>query len=148
MGQLTYLLLLNSFPMFLYLIKVIRKAPPSYNFKRFLFYVLYILPLHVSALIGHLQAEYTIISGTTSYNGSVVLCYYVLFYTLGKFCRCLLNVLCELSKRLQITTLQLQLNFFFLFITISFTTTCDDLCSTWRWPVGAETWSGERDCNK
>jgi hypothetical protein len=34
------------------------------------------LQLHVSALDGHLQAEYTIILGSYfTYNGSVVLCY-------------------------------------------------------------------------
>jgi hypothetical protein len=40
------------------------------NFSRFLFDI---LPLHVSALAGHLQAEYTIILGSYfNYNGSVV----------------------------------------------------------------------------
>jgi hypothetical protein len=40
----------------------------------FIFYIF--LPLHVSALGGHLQAEYTIILGSYfTHNGSVVLCY-------------------------------------------------------------------------
>jgi hypothetical protein len=40
----------------------------------FIFYIF--LPLHVSALAGHLQAEYTIILGSyLLHNGSVVLCY-------------------------------------------------------------------------
>jgi hypothetical protein len=40
----------------------------------FIFYIF--LPLHVSALAGHLQAEYTIILGSYfTHNRSVVLCY-------------------------------------------------------------------------
>jgi hypothetical protein len=40
----------------------------------FIFYIF--LPLHVPALVGHLQAEYTTILGSYfSYNESVVLCY-------------------------------------------------------------------------
>jgi hypothetical protein len=43
------------------------------------FTILYILPLHVSALSGYLQAEYTIILGSYfTHNGSVVLCCLVL----------------------------------------------------------------------
>jgi hypothetical protein len=40
------------------------KEPSFNNFSMCLFYVFYILPLHVSALAGHLQAEYTIILGS------------------------------------------------------------------------------------
>jgi hypothetical protein len=53
----------------------------------FIFYIF--SPLHVSALAGHLQAEYTIILGSyLTHNGSVVLCYRsrLLF---GRHCRCL-----------------------------------------------------------
>jgi hypothetical protein len=40
----------------------------------FIFYIF--LPLHVSALAGHLQAEYTtILESYLTHNGSVVLCY-------------------------------------------------------------------------
>jgi hypothetical protein len=40
----------------------------------FIFYIF--LPLHVSAIAGHLQAEYTIILGSyLTHNGFVVLCY-------------------------------------------------------------------------
>jgi hypothetical protein len=40
----------------------------------FIFYIF--LPRHVSAIAGHLQAEYTIILGSyLTHNGSVVLCY-------------------------------------------------------------------------
>jgi hypothetical protein len=53
-----------------YFIKVIRRTVPRNNTSWCLFYI---LPLHVSALVGHLQAEYTIILGSyCNYNGSVV----------------------------------------------------------------------------
>jgi hypothetical protein len=40
-----------------------------------MFIHIYLLLLHVSALVGHLQVEYTIIAGSyCAYNGSVVLC--------------------------------------------------------------------------
>jgi hypothetical protein len=58
---------------------------------------IYFLPLRVSAPVGHLQEEYTIIPGTyCTYNGSVVLCALLLLgsiYNLfSKFCHCQLNV--------------------------------------------------------
>jgi hypothetical protein len=52
-----------------YFIKVIRRTVPRNNSSRFLFYIS--LSLHVSALAGHLQAEYTIILGSYC----IVLCY-------------------------------------------------------------------------
>jgi hypothetical protein len=53
-------------------IRVIRSGVSHNNFLGCLF-----LPLNVSALVGHLQAEYTTISGSYfTYNGSVVLYYY------------------------------------------------------------------------
>jgi hypothetical protein len=41
--------------------KVIGRTVPRSNSSRCFFYILYFLPLHVSALVGHLQAEFTII---------------------------------------------------------------------------------------
>jgi hypothetical protein len=44
-----------------------------------MFILIYLLPLHVSALVSHLHAEYTIIAGSyCKYKGSVVLCALVL----------------------------------------------------------------------
>jgi hypothetical protein len=45
-----------------YFTKFVRRSVPPNNFSRCLFYIF--LPLHVSALAGHLQAEYTIIPGS------------------------------------------------------------------------------------
>jgi hypothetical protein len=57
-----------------YFIKVIGRTVPRNNCLRCLF--IFILPLHVLALAGHLQAEYTIIFGKLPhYSWSVVLCY-------------------------------------------------------------------------
>jgi hypothetical protein len=54
--------------------KVVGRTVPRNNSSRSLF--IFISALHVSALAGHLQAEYTIIFGKLfHYNGSVVLCY-------------------------------------------------------------------------
>jgi hypothetical protein len=40
------------------------------------YFIFYILPLQISALVGHLEAEYTIILGSYfTHNGSIVLCY-------------------------------------------------------------------------
>jgi hypothetical protein len=59
-----------------YSIKVTRRTVPCNNSSRCLFYILYFFLLHVSALAGRLQAEYTIILGSyLNHNGSVVLCY-------------------------------------------------------------------------
>jgi hypothetical protein len=72
-----------------YFIKVIRRTATRNNFSRCLFYIIfyiffYILPLHVSAIVGHLQAEYSIILGSYfSYNGSVV--YLIFVSELFKF---------------------------------------------------------------
>jgi hypothetical protein len=63
-----------------------------------------LLLLHVSALVGHLQVDYTIIAGSyCTYNESVVLCASVLLGSIynifGKFCHCQLNVrVCVLSR--------------------------------------------------
>jgi hypothetical protein len=55
-------------------IKVIGRTVCRNNHVRCLF--IFILPLHVMALAGHLQAEYNIIFvKLPHYNGSVVLCY-------------------------------------------------------------------------
>jgi hypothetical protein len=52
------------------IIKVIRSAINRNNFLK----MFILLPLHVLALVGYLQAEYTTISGSNfTYNGSVVL---------------------------------------------------------------------------
>jgi hypothetical protein len=57
-----------------YFIKVIGRTVLRNNFLECLF--IFISPLQVSALAGHLQAQYTIIFGKLPhYNGSVVLCY-------------------------------------------------------------------------
>jgi hypothetical protein len=47
-----------------YFIKVIRRTVLRNNFQGVYFILFCILPLHVSALVGHLQAEYTIILGS------------------------------------------------------------------------------------
>jgi hypothetical protein len=53
---------------------VIRETVSRNNFSYFIFF--YLFPLHVSALVGHLQAEYTIILGTYfTHDEPVVLCY-------------------------------------------------------------------------
>jgi hypothetical protein len=67
-----------------------------------MFIHIYLLPLQVSASAGHLQAEYTIIAGSyCTYNGSIVLCAFVLFGYIynkfGKFCHFQLKV-CVLSR--------------------------------------------------
>jgi hypothetical protein len=57
------------------------------------YFIYMLLPLHVSALTGHLQEEYTIISG--SYFLQRIRCFVLLgpiFICLAKFCRCLVNV--------------------------------------------------------
>jgi hypothetical protein len=55
-------------------IRVIGRTVLCNSFLRCLF--TFISPLHVSALAGHLQAEYTIIFGMLPhYSGSVILCY-------------------------------------------------------------------------
>jgi hypothetical protein len=52
--------------------EVIRSAVPRNNFLK----MFILLPLHVLAFVGHLQAEYTTISGSYfTYNASVVLYY-------------------------------------------------------------------------
>jgi hypothetical protein len=52
--------------------KVIRSAVLLNNFLK----MFILLPLHVSALVGHLQVEYTTISGSYfTYNGSVIFYY-------------------------------------------------------------------------
>jgi hypothetical protein len=57
-----------------YFIKAIGKTVPRNNSSLCLF--MFISPLRVLALAGHLQAEYTIIFGKLPhYNGPVVLCY-------------------------------------------------------------------------
>jgi hypothetical protein len=59
------------------------------------YFILYIfLPLHVSALAGHLKAEYTIVLGSYfTHSGSVVLFITShLLYIFGKYCRCLFNM--------------------------------------------------------
>jgi hypothetical protein len=54
-----------------YYIDVIGRRVPQNNYLRCLF--IFISPLHISALAGHLQAEYTTIFGKLPhYNGSVV----------------------------------------------------------------------------
>jgi hypothetical protein len=51
------------------------EEPPLATTLKGVYFIYILLPLHVSALVGHLQAEYTLISGSYStYNGSVVLC--------------------------------------------------------------------------
>jgi hypothetical protein len=56
-------------------LKVITSAVPCNNFLIMFIHVYFFLPLHVSALVGHLQAEYTNISGSYfTYNGSIVPC--------------------------------------------------------------------------
>jgi hypothetical protein len=71
------LIILNSdywFGLTTKIIKVIGRTVPRNNFLRCLF--IFISPLHVSALAGHLQAEYTIFSGSyLTQNGSVVMGY-------------------------------------------------------------------------
>jgi hypothetical protein len=62
-----------------------------------MFIHIYLLPLHVSALVGHLQAECTIIAGSyCTCNGTVVLCAFTLLGSIynifGKFCSCQLDV--------------------------------------------------------
>jgi hypothetical protein len=55
----------------------------------------YLLPLHVSALVGHLQENIQLIAGSyCTYSASVlsVLCPIKLLFIFGKSCRCRLNV--------------------------------------------------------
>jgi hypothetical protein len=50
------------------------KCCPSQQLYK-MFIPIYLLPLHVLALVGHLQVEYTIFAGSyCTYNGSIVLC--------------------------------------------------------------------------
>jgi hypothetical protein len=57
-----------------YFIKVIREIVPRDNSSWCLFIFYIFVPLHVSALVGHLQAAYTTISGSYfTYNGSALL---------------------------------------------------------------------------
>jgi hypothetical protein len=51
-----------------------KNHPSQQLFRVFILYIF--LPLHVTALVGHLQVEYTFILGSYfTHNGSVVLCY-------------------------------------------------------------------------
>jgi hypothetical protein len=59
--------------------KVIGRTVPRNNHLSCLF--IFISPLHVSALDGHLQVEYTIFSGSyLTHNGSVVLVIILILY--------------------------------------------------------------------
>jgi hypothetical protein len=49
------------------IIKDIKSAVPRSNFLKMIIHI-YLLPLHVSALVGHLQEEYTIARSGTSNN--------------------------------------------------------------------------------
>jgi hypothetical protein len=71
-------------------VRVIRRTVLPNKFLRCLFFIFYIFLLHISTLVGHFQAEYTIILGSYfNYNGSVV---------------CLICV-CELFKFAQINSI-------------------------------------------
>jgi hypothetical protein len=76
---------------------VARTVPPN-NSSGCLFYIF--LPLHVPAIVGHLQAEYTTILGRyLTRNRSVVLCYRSrLLCMLPNTAVIFLIFVCELSK--------------------------------------------------
>jgi hypothetical protein len=65
------------------IIKAIRSAIPRNNFSN-MFIHIYLLSLHVSALVGHLQEEYTIIAEVIAPTTDPLLCvlYVLLSYNL------------------------------------------------------------------
>jgi hypothetical protein len=78
-------------------IKVIGRTVPRNNYLRCLLFI-FISPLHVSALAGHLQTEYTIILGKLPhYNGSVVLCYKS-YFVYGLANTAVVYLICETGR--------------------------------------------------